>query len=147
MTTRQYRLIAVLAATALAGALLAGCGQSGDRDAAPGGSVSATPIPSNSGPTGQPNLSPSPLTTSGGISGGKSPDAGGEITLTGEIEEGVEAGCMLLRAGDRAYLLLGGDREMIRKGGRVTVRGKAQPGLMTTCQQGTPFQVAEIRRA
>ena len=107
--------------------------------------MSATP--SNSSSTGQPNLSPSPLTTSGGISGGKSPDAGAEITLTGEIEEGVEAGCMLLRAGDRAYLLLGGDRNMIRQGGRVTVRGKPQPGLMTTCQQGTPFQVSEVRLA
>ena len=144
MTTRQHRLIALLAATALAGGVLAGCAQSGDGDAAPGGSVSATPTPSGS--TGQPNLSPSsPLTPSGGVVGGKSAD--GEITLTGEIEEGVEAGCVLLRAGNQAYLLLGGDREMIAKGGRLVVRGKPQPGLMTTCQQGTPFQVSEVRRA
>jgi hypothetical protein len=142
MTTRQSRLIAVLAAAALAGGVLAGCAQDGENGAAPGGSVSATP--SSPGPS---NLSPSgPLSPSGGpIGGGKS--ANGEMTLTGDLEEGVEAGCTLLRAGTQTYLLLGADREVIRQGGRVTVRGKPQPGLMTTCQQGTPFQVSDIRRA
>jgi hypothetical protein len=136
-------MIAVLAATALAGAVLAGCAEGGDGGAAPGGSVSATP--SSPGPNPS-NLSPSgPLTPSGSVPGGKSAD--GEITVTGLIEEGVEAGCVLLRANNQAYLLLGGDRAMISKGGRVTVRGKPQPGLMTTCQQGTPFQVSEIRSA
>ena len=66
------------------------------------------------------------------------------MTLTGQIVEGVEAGCRLLDD----YLLLPGpgvSRDEIRAGLTVTVRvGKAQPGMMTTCQQGTPFIVTEV---
>jgi hypothetical protein len=65
----------------------------------------------------------------------------------GQVEEGVEAGCLLLKAdGGKAYLLVGGDRAVIRGGGRLEVVGEPQPGLMTTCQQGTPFAVAQVRR-
>jgi hypothetical protein len=69
------------------------------------------------------------------------------MTIRGEIFDGVEAGCLLLRAesGD-AYLLLGGDRSVINSGGRLEVVGEPQPGLVTTCQQGIPFSVTSVRR-
>ena len=54
---------------------------------------------------------------------------------------------MLLNADDgQAYLLIGGDRQLIRSGARLEVTGQVQPGLMTTCQQGTPFTVATVRK-
>lgn len=46
----------------------------------------------------------------------------------------------------KSYLLLGGDRGLIGSGGRLEVVGEPQPDLMTTCQQGTPFQVSQVRR-
>jgi hypothetical protein len=63
------------------------------------------------------------------------------------VQEGVEAGCMLLKADNGPlYLLLGGDRGVIAQGGRLEVVGRPMPGLMTTCQQGTPFRVSQTRR-
>jgi hypothetical protein len=58
-------------------------------------------------------------------------------TLTGTVEAGVEAGCLLLRG----YQLIGGPRDLLRPGARVRVTGRPAPRLMTTAQQGTPFVV------
>jgi hypothetical protein len=57
----------------------------------------------------------------------------------------VEAGCTLLISQGAQYLLLGGDPAVLRAGQRVIVRGKAEPGVATTCQQGVPFIVAEAK--
>ncbi|MDR6321853.1 hypothetical protein J3R03_006049 [Actinoplanes couchii] len=62
-------------------------------------------------------------------------------TLTGTVTAGVEHGCLLLGE----HLLVGGDRALIRAGAYVTVTGEVVPDLMTTCQQGIPFVVAEVR--
>jgi hypothetical protein len=59
----------------------------------------------------------------------------------------VENGCIVMQSGDTLYLLLGGERSMLMSGRPVVVRGLPSPGLMTTCQQGTPFQVTEVRPA
>jgi len=70
--------------------------------------------------------------------------------VTGDLEAGVEGNCTLLRTPDRLYLLLaGGDRSKMQgsTATKVTVRGQLQPGLMTTCQQGTPLRVIEMRPA
>jgi hypothetical protein len=69
------------------------------------------------------------------------------MTIRGDVFDGVEGGCLLLRAQDgQAYLLLGGDRSVINSGGRLEVVGELQPGLVTTCQQGIPFSVISARR-
>lgn len=70
-----------------------------------------------------------------------------ETTLTGRPEEGVESGCLVMRSGDKLYLLIGGDRAMLQSGRTVVVRGRPNPGLLTTCQQGIPFNVTEVRPA
>ena len=44
-------------------------------------------------------------------------------------------------------LLIGGPRDLLKPGARVEVTGHAEPGMMTTCQQGTPFVVESARRA
>jgi hypothetical protein len=62
-------------------------------------------------------------------------------TLTGIVTAGVEHQCLLLDG----YLLVGGDRTVIRAGARLTVTGRIVPDLVTTCQQGTPFVVTYAR--
>jgi hypothetical protein len=64
-------------------------------------------------------------------------------TLTGTITAGVEHRCLLLDG----YLLVGGDRTVIRAGARVTVTGRIVPDLVTTCQQGIPFMVTSVEPA
>ena len=109
---------------------------SASASASPSGSGSSTPTPS-----APPSSTPKPT---GGASA-----AADEVTLTGVLQEGVEAGCTLLRTSDGLYLLLGGDRSKMQgnTSSRVTVVGKPATGVMTTCQQGTPFQVREMRPA
>jgi hypothetical protein len=142
------RLVPALAAGAIAAALLAGCAGTGSDTATPGGSMSTSPSASPSGPvptSGAPTPSPSStLRPTGGATA-----AADEVTLTGELQEGVEAGCTLLRTSNGLYLLLGGDRSKMQgsTSSRVTVIGKPATGVMTTCQQGTPFQVREMRPA
>ena len=70
-----------------------------------------------------------------------------EITVTGTVESGVEKGCTLLRTASELYLLLGGDRTVIGEGARLTVHGRTDPGLLTTCQQGVPLRVLDVRPA
>ena len=68
------------------------------------------------------------------------------MELRGTVESGVEAGCLILQAGDKTYNLIGGDREVVKPGAKVVVRGSEKPDMVTTCQQGVPFQVVEARR-
>lgn len=78
---------------------------------------------------------------------GKVSPSVGAITITGTPTEGVESGCIVMQSGDKLYLLLGGDRSALMSGGPVEVRGVPAPDLMTTCQQGTPFRVTEVKPA
>jgi hypothetical protein len=69
------------------------------------------------------------------------------VTLTGQVVAGVEGGCKLLSSGGTNYLLLPSGSVTdadIPVGAKVTVRGRPQPDMMTTCQQGTPFMVTEV---
>lgn len=70
-----------------------------------------------------------------------------EMTITGQVEAGVEAGCLLLHSDGTAYVLVGGDRGIVRAGARVTVRGRPNPDLVTTCMQGVPFEVMAAQTA
>ncbi|MEU6073112.1 hypothetical protein [Micromonospora sp. NPDC047074] len=96
-----------------------------------------SPDPTTPGdPTGP--VVPPPTKGSGGPT---SPPAGG-TTLTGTVTSGVEPNCLLLDN----YLLVGGPRDVLAPGTKVTVTGRVQRDLMTTCQQGTPFLVETARR-
>jgi hypothetical protein len=129
-------LCVVLSACAAAGSGGNVTPESSGSAGTPAASAPASGQPSAGGATG----SPGPPRPTGSLR------LSDEVTLTGTVEEGVESGCMLLRTQQGLYLLIGGDRQMIARGGKLVVRGKAQPDLMTTCQQGTPFQVTEVRR-
>ncbi len=71
----------------------------------------------------------------------------GSTTLTGTVEAGVEAGCLLLRSGGTTYLLIGGDRDVIKAGAAVRVTGAIARDIKSYCMQGTPFQVTSAAPA
>jgi hypothetical protein len=65
------------------------------------------------------------------------------MTLTGEVGEGVEAGCTILTSGDQVYELQGSGVKSLS--GTVTVTGHVLHNVMSICQQGTPFRVVEVK--
>jgi len=72
------------------------------------------------------------------------PDEDDIVELRGSVEAGVEPGCLILRSGGETYGLYGGDPKVLKVGAKVVVQGVAQPDMITTCQQGIPFQVTEV---
>ena len=137
MRSRSVASDMVIRRAALAGliaaALLSGCaGTDPDSDSSGGEAVAPSSSPSASLPEDLPTPTPT----------GK-PSSGEQTQVSGTVVEGVEAGCRLI---DK-YLLLPGpgiNREDLAVGANLTVRGRVQQGMMTTCQQGTPFVVEEI---
>lgn len=93
--------------------------------------------------------SPTPQRPSPGFSLPRTPPPGSatpapqSMTLTGVVEAGVEANCLVLTHQGVTYLLLDADRAVVRPGARVTVRGRTAPDVVTTCMQGIPFEVSE----
>lgn len=134
--TGMKRVLTLFVPVAALAALLAGCG-SGTADAGsePSGTVTVSP----SGPPSEAPM-PSPL-----YAPKYPPPPLGEVTVTGTVEAGVEHGCLMLRAGGTLYQLVGQDPGIV-EGANVTVRGRPDPDLMTTCQQGTPLHVIEVTR-
>jgi hypothetical protein len=135
MGTRLFTLLATL----VIGGLLAGCasGSGTPRAGESGSSVSPSASSSSS-----PSPSPSGSTPSGSQS--SAPDKA-DITLSGQVEAGIEVNCLILRSGGKVYQLMGGDQNVIKAGNNVTVRGHVATGVMSYCMQGEPFQVTEAR--
>ncbi|SRR6266511_2280192 len=125
-------VVAMTVALVLGG--LAGCGPGEGKGARLAESGSPTPSAHSS-------ASPSAGTPSPDESGKTGKE--GTVELRGTVESGVEAGCLILRTGGKTYSLIGGDRDVVKAGASVVVRGTEEPGMMTICQQGTPFKVAE----
>lgn len=135
---RAMATAVLLGAVLLGAALLGGCAKADQGELSPGspGSVSAEPSVS---PSGAPSLSPSGAPSLNPSAGVKP----GERTIRGVVEPGVEGSCLLLTDADgTTYLLLGGDPRVLRAGATVVVQGRPQPGVASTCQQGTPFAVS-----
>jgi len=123
---RRFSVLTALIAVLFA----AGCARDADSPAA----QPATPI--ETGPTA---VAPTK---------GSDPSAPGGQTITGTVTAGVEPNCILLNSGGTDYLLIVNDatlREQVKAGAQVTVVGTAEKGMMTTCQQGTPFTVTAVR--
>ncbi|MEW2442020.1 hypothetical protein [Micromonospora marina] len=138
MKTPRTVLVALLA-----GLALTACAAPGDGSADPSPSPSTTgAAPVTSQPDPVPSVTPSrPNPTWKG--GPSTPPGVGGTTITGTIRAGVEPNCLLLDD----HLLVGGPRDLLKAGAKVEVTGRPEPGMMTTCQQGTPFVVESARRA
>jgi hypothetical protein len=125
----------------LAAAAMGGCASPDSTDSAgapPSVAVSsAGSSASSSSPAGSSASSGAPVPSAS--------IAGVPMTITGEIKDGVEPGCVLLNTSDKSYLLIGGDRSALVSGKRLTVVGTVETGVMSTCQQGIPFRVTSIQ--
>lgn len=117
-----------LIVASLSALLAAGCGQQ------PAGPADPSPSPE------APVTSEYPEDVSASPSS-RAPAA--PIRVTGVVTPGVEANCLLLEG----YLLIGGDPEVLRLGATVTVTGRVDRDVLTTCQQGTPLLVATAEPA
>ncbi|MGC4819398.1 hypothetical protein [Micromonospora sp. DT63] len=134
---RTLRLV-VPALVALAA--LSACGGT-DGSTTPGAPSATAGQPTAASPSSPaPAITPSdPLKSPGGPT---VPPPVGATELTGTITAGVEPNCLLLDG----YLLVGGPRDVLAAGTRVTVTGRVEKGMMTTCQQGMPFVVESANR-
>ncbi len=137
MVTARLRVLIALPAAA-GTLLLSGCGDPGTEPGAqPDSAASSSPSAPAPTVTGtKVPLPPPPVDL---------PTASGKpVTLDGVIEQGVEPGCKVLVTGTTSYLVLGG--EDAPTGVPVRVEGVLQPGVLSTCQQGTPLRVTEVKR-
>ena len=140
-------LLAVLVLSGAAG--VAGCGSAGGGSgASPGGGSGST-----GSPGGTPGDTPAPPVTFSPTAPPRVPSPrptkpGSEIVITGHVEDGVEAGCRVIRtlSGPTYMLLLTPElkRQVELAADPVTLRGRPRPGMITTCQQGTPFEVSAV---
>lgn len=127
-------------------AVLAACGSGG------GGSDDPTPT-SSAEPTTSPEAteeSPVPEETTPYLdpSLGDTPKPGSATTISGTVEAGVETGCLVLEYDGTLYGIYGNfDSAIVYAGAQVTLQGKVDSGMMTTCQQGTPFVVEDAQTA
>lgn len=121
-------------------------------------STPSTPGPSTPGPS-------TPSSSTGGTSPGPElgPPPSGEVedlppnprpkardrarvtTVRGTVQAGVEAGCLVMSTPDGMVNLLGAGTGKLRPGMRVEITGSPDDTRLTTCQQGRPFLVTEVR--
>jgi len=149
MVTVRFRALSALV-VAGAALLLAACGNA---TVQPGSGATGQPTAgaSSSAPTSSPSSNPTPVPSSAGGGGTFRPGPTGipvgspkAVTIDGVIEAGVEPGCKVLTAGNTKFLILGGSD--VPMGVPVRVEGTLQPGVLSTCQQGTPLRVTSVKR-
>ena len=132
MLTRRFAVALTLLAC------LAGCA---GNNASPSAGSAETSAPSSAS---SPSLSPSSLPSL------EPSESSAAETVTGTVEAGVEANCTLIRDDAGNHVLYYDDPSLKAQapvGKKVTVTGHSKPGMMTTCQQGTPFIVTSVRPA
>jgi hypothetical protein len=112
-------------------------------------SGSEVAAPSSSAPA------PAPSSASASVSvepSGAKPTAVGAETISGTVEAGVEPGCLLVQDAKGSHLLVFDDSAMrtdatAAVGKKVTLTGRSEPTMMSTCQQGVPFIVTSLTAA
>jgi hypothetical protein len=119
------------AATLIMTLPLAACASSGQPQQSAPSSASVTSAPVASSATTE-SVSAAP--------------GGAVTTLQGTVTEGVENGCVVLVDASGAVLanLQGWDLRAHPFDSQVEVTGAFEPDMMTTCQQGTPFEASTV---
>lgn len=152
--TRFTRPVGVLVAGLLL-ALVAACG-SGEDDAEDGTTAAQTSseAPSTETPTepSESEESPMPEETTPfldpSMGDSDKPGTTSETTISGTVEAGVESGCLVLTYEGTVYGIFGEyDDSIVYAGAEVTLHGRLDPGMMSFCQQGTPFVVEDAESA
>ncbi|MFC7532093.1 hypothetical protein [Actinoplanes sp. GCM10030250] len=113
--------------------LAAGCANNNTSDAGAPPTAPSADLPS---------ASPEPTAESPAASA-----PAGSATITGTVRQGVEPGCLLLKDATGDHLLVFKDDKIeatVKAGSEVTVVGKVETGMMTTCMQGEPFVVSSV---
>jgi|SRR5882724_3217343 len=122
-----------LAALLLLTLALAGCAnQTGAGSGGPSTTVVSAPV----------TIVPSPTPSAGTSSGSDAQ------TISGTVAEGVEPNCLVLHDSSGNHVLFFHDpalRSAAKAGARVTLVGRSEPAMMTTCQQGVPFIVSAVK--
>jgi hypothetical protein len=144
---RAVGLAGAIAAGGVLAAALAACGAGGGGGgetspsaASPSTAVEPTEPEVTDMPDETPYLDPS--------MGTGSSDAKAEMTITGTVEAGVESGCLVMTYEGTVYGIFGRfDESIVHAGAEVTLHGHLDPGMMSFCQQGTPFVVEEAESA
>jgi hypothetical protein len=124
---------------------LAGCaGNTADTGSTAGGPPASAPAASAPGNPAVPSAGADAGIPDADTSG--DPKPGAVQTLTGPVTAGVEPGCLILTTTRGPHLLVstGAIAKSLRAGTTMTVTGRAEPGMVTTCQQGTPFVVTSV---
>ena len=139
---RRVPLLPLASAVGLA-VLVAGCGTATESPEEPAASASSVSSESPT-PTSPPVQSPTgPIAT-------LSPGSGSleKVTVTGLLEEGVEAGCLVVtdEGSGQVYTVTGTDLPE-RLGERLTVTGTVDPDMMSYCQQGAILLVDDVTPA
>ncbi|MCC3765824.1 hypothetical protein K3N28_22450 [Glycomyces sp. TRM65418] len=76
------------------------------------------------------------------------PGSASQTTISGTVEAGVESGCLVLEHDGTVYGIFGNyDSSIVYAGAKVTLHGQIDKGMMSTCQQGTPFVVEDAETA
>jgi len=76
------------------------------------------------------------------------PGSDSQTTISGTVAAGVESGCLVLEYDGTLYGIYGSfDSSVVYAGAEVTLHGKVESDMMTTCQQGTPFVVEDAETA
>jgi hypothetical protein len=132
-------------------AVLAACGSGGggseDESSAPATPTEATTQPA---PPTESEESPVPEETTPyldpSLGESSKPGSDSQTTISGTVESGVETGCLVLEHEGTLYGIYGSfDSSVVYAGAQVTLHGKIDRGMMTTCQQGTPFVVEDAQ--
>jgi hypothetical protein len=139
VTARHFKMLLVTGSVLLVGGLSA-CGSSSPTTPATSAISSAA--------AGSVGSSSARMPSAGAGPSGSAAIPGTPTKLTGTISAGVEANCFVLTDDSGAVVanLIGVDPSAAPVGTKVVVSGKFEPDLMTTCQQGTPFEVAVIEK-
>jgi hypothetical protein len=148
-TPRRRPPALVVAAGAVLGILLAGCGagQPTGPGSTPVTATTGSTAPSSPAPSDSPTRSLSASQVIPGSTASDSAAPGEDETLRGRVQDGVESGCVVLvdESGVVLANLIGFDATGVDVSGVVEVTGSFNADLMTICQQGRPFEVASVR--
>ena len=136
-SVRPTRVRAVRARTAaltVAGGLalvvgLGACGGGTPGGTASGGAASPTPTAATpSGATPSPTgRKPTPTVSSSAL------PLHEEISVTGQVIEGLRPQCVVLQTANRRFVLTGAPARTLRRGDRVAVVGVPRPDLLSPC--------------